>query len=100
MLSRLRNHRLHHFLQNVHSGLSCSGNGLLDNGACKAVDLNIHLDGCDTVLCTAYLKVHIAEEVLQTLDIGENDIIIIGLACYQTAGNTRYHLLNRYACCH
>ena len=38
-------------------------------GACKAVDLNIHLDGCDTVLCTAYLKVHIAEEVFQTLDI-------------------------------
>ena len=42
---------------------------------------------------TAYLEVHIAEEVLQTLDIGQNDIIVICLACYQTAGDTSYRSL-------
>ena len=32
------------------------------------MDLNIHLDSSDTLFSTAYLKVHIAEEVFQTLD--------------------------------
>ena len=44
-------------------------------------------------MSAAYLEVHIAEEVFQTLDIGQNDVIIIGVACYQTAGNTSYRSL-------
>ena len=48
------------------------------------MDLNIHLDSSDTLFSTAYLKVHIAEEVFQTLDIGQNDVIVISLTCYQT----------------
>ena len=54
------------------------------------MDLDIHLDRCDTIMCTCHLEIHIAEEILQTLDIGQNDIIIIGLAGYQTTGDTCY----------
>ena len=64
------------------------------------MDLDIHLDGSNTLVSAAYLEVHIAEEVFQTLDIGQNDVIIIGVACYQTAGNTSYRSFDRYTCCH
>ncbi len=53
-----------------------------------AMDLDIHLNCGDTVMGTCYLEVHVTEEVLQALDIGQDEIIVIGLACYQTAGDT------------
>ena len=51
-------------------------------------------------MSTGYLKVHIAEEVFQTLDIGQNDVIVIGVTSYQTTGNTCYRSFDRYTCCH
>ena len=89
-LSRLGDNRRHNFIQNVESCLSRLSDCLLDDRAGQTVDLDIHLDGSDTLVSAAYLEVHIAEEVFQTLDIGQNDVIIIGVACYQTAGNTSY----------
>ena len=97
MFSWLINHRLHHVIQDVHPGFPCPGNGLLDNGSCKAVDLDIHLDGSDTVLCTAHLKVHVAEEIFQALDISQHKVIIIRVTGYQAAGDTGHHLFNRNA---
>ena len=64
------------------------------------MDLDIHLDRCDTFVSTAYLEVHVSEEVLKTLDIGKNDVIVVCLACYKTAGDTGYHSLDRNTCCH
>ncbi len=52
------------------------------------MNLDIHLDRSDTVRGTGYLEVHIAEEVLQALDICQNDVIVIGISGHQTAGNT------------
>ena len=60
-------------------------------GRGQTVNLDIHLDRSDTLMSTGYLEVHIAEEVLKTLDIGQNDVIIIGIAGYKTAGDTCYH---------
>ena len=64
------------------------------------MDLDIHLDRCNTLCGTCYLEVHVAEEVFETLDIGKKDEIIIGLACYKTTGDTCYHLLDGNTCCH
>ena len=74
----------------------CFGHNIIG----QAVHLNIHLDSRDTVSRTSYLEVHVAEEVFQTLDIGQNNIIIIGLAGYQTTGDTCYRFFDRYTCCH
>ena len=52
------------------------------------MDLDIHLDSGDTLVSTSHLKVHIAKEVFQTLDISQYDVIIIGLTGYQTTGDT------------
>ena len=60
------------------------------------MDLDIHLDCCDTVMSSGYLEVHVAKEVLKTLDISKNDIVIICVTCYKTTGNTCNRLLNRY----
>ena len=64
------------------------------------MDLDIHLDCSDSVVGTSYLKVHVAEEVFETLDIGQYQIIIIGLACYQTAGDTCNRFFDRYTGSH
>ena len=64
------------------------------------MNLDIHLDRCDTLMSTGYLEVHIAEEIFQTLDIGQNQIIVVGISGHQTAGNTCNRLLDRYAGSH
>ena len=51
-------------------------------------------------MCSGYLKVHIAKKVFQTLNICQNNVIIICLTCYQTTGNSCNRLLDRYTCCH
>ena len=51
-------------------------------------------------MSTCYLEVHIAEEVLQTLDIGQEYEIVVAVTGHQTAGNARDLLFDRYACCH
>ena len=38
----------------------------------KSVNLYIHLAGSDTVFCSGYFKVHIAEVIFVTEDIGED----------------------------
>ena len=48
---------------------------------------------------TGYLEVHISEEVLETLDICQNNVIVIGISGHKTAGNT-HHSLERYSGSH
>ena len=61
------------------------------------MDLDIHLDRRDTLCRTGHLEVHVAKEIFQPLDIGQQYKIIVRIACHQTAGNTRHHLFNRHA---
>ena len=51
-------------------------------------------------MCSGYLEVHISEEVLKTLDIRKNDIIIVCLSCNQTTGNTCNRFFDRYTGSH
>ena len=54
----------------------------------------------DTLVSTGHLEVHIAEEILEALDVGEYDEVIIGISRHQSAGDTCDLLLERYTCCH
>ena len=64
------------------------------------MDLDIHLDRCDSIMCSGYLEVHISEEVLKALDICKNDVIIVCLACNKSAGDTCNRFLDRYTGSH
>ena len=64
------------------------------------MNLDIHLDCSNTIVCTGNLEVHVSKEILKSLDIGKNDVIIISISGYKTTGNTCDHLLNRNTCSH
>ena len=68
---------IHNFINDVKSCFSCLSNRLFNDRSCQSVDLDIHLDRCDTFMCTGYLEVHVSEEVFQSLDICKHQIIIV-----------------------
>ena len=70
LFSRLRDSRLHAGIHDEESCLTASCDSTLNDRSGQAMDLDIHLDCCDTVGGTGYLKVHITEEILKALDIG------------------------------
>ena len=82
--SRFCNCFIHHFIQNVSSCFLCRCDCFFNDWSCQSVDLNVHLDRCDTLVCTSHFKVHISEEIFQSLDICKNQIIIVCLSCHQT----------------
>ena len=67
--SRLCNTFFHYFCQNVFSCFFCFCNCFFNNRSCQSMNLNIHLNCSDTIMSTRYLKVHISEEIFQTLNI-------------------------------
>jgi len=100
MITRLCDTFFHNLCEDVLSCFFCSADCFFYNLSCQAMDLDIHLNCSDTVMCTCNLKVHISEEVFQALDICQNDVIIICSTCYQTTGNTCNRFTDRYTCCH
>ena len=99
-LTRLCNGFCHDFIHDVHSCFACSCDSFFDDRSSKSVDLDIHLDRCDTFLCTCYLEIHVSKEIFQSLDVCQNDVIIIALTGYQTTGNTCDCRFDRYTGCH
>ena len=59
------------------------------------MNLDIHLDCCDAIVCTGYFEVHITEEIFKALNICQYKIIIIYIASYKTTGDTCNGFLNR-----
>ena len=64
----------------------------------QALGLVVHLQGRDALLGTAHLEVHVAEEVLDTLDVGEDDDVIAFLD--KTHSDTGDRGLDRHAGVH
>ena len=64
------------------------------------MNFNIHLNGRDSLMGSANLKVHVSEEVFQSLDIRQNKVIIVCLSGHQSAGNSGHHALDGHACRH
>jgi hypothetical protein len=99
-LAGLGNCRGHDSLHDILAGILASLDSTFDDRSCQAMDLDIHLDGGDAVVCTGNLEVHVAEEIFETLDIGQQDKIVIGLARDKAAADAGNLLLDRNACCH
>ena len=85
--SRLRDARKHHFVQDILTGFLRAGDRFLNDRTGQAVNLDIHLDRGDAVMRAGDLEVHVAEEVLKPLDIRQDDVVVIGLARDQAAGD-------------
>ena len=98
--TRLVDTFLHNFCQDIFSCLFCSADRFLNDWSCKTMDFDIHLDRCDSVMCSGYLEVHISEEVLKALDICKNDVIIVCFTCNKSAGNTCNRFSDRYTGSH
>ena len=90
----------HNLIHDVKSCFSCLCNCLFNDGSCQSVNLDIHLDSCDTFMCSGYLEVHISEEVFQSLDICQYKVIIISITCYKSTGDSCYCRFDWYTCCH
>ena len=61
--TRLCDCRLHTSIHDEKSCFSCTTDRFFYDRSCQSVDLDIHLDRCDTFVCTCYFKVHISKEV-------------------------------------
>ena len=76
------------------------GQRLAQDGLVNALDLDIHLNGGDAVLGARHLKVHIAQEVLQALNIGQHRDLPALLVLDQTHGAARHRLFDGHARVH
>ena len=64
------------------------------------MNLDIHLDGSDTIMSSGNLEIHISKEVFQPLNICKDQIIVISISGHKTCGDTSYRFLNRNTSCH
>ena len=82
-------------LQDVLTTSLCLHEGFLEDVERQTIALDIHLGGCQTVLGTGGLEVHIAQVVLVAEDIGENSILVLARVLDKTHSNTADGLLHR-----
>ena len=73
---------------------------LLQDGPVDAGDLDIHLQSGDTVHGTGNLEVHVAQEVFQTLDVGQHGQFAAFLVRNQTHRDARNGSMDRNAGVH
>ena len=98
LLARFGNRLEHDLIENEDACLVGFYKSVPNHFRRKTVDLQIHLNGGDAFVGTAHLEVHIAEEVLQTLNVNHcHPAVALG---DQTAGNTGDGSLDRNAGVH
>ena len=91
----MRNSLEHNIIENVNTSLSCLFKSFLNNCRSKSVNLDIHLNSCDTLMSTANLEVHIAKEVLKTLNVNHcHEVITVGESD-KSAGDSGNRSLDR-----
>ena len=91
---------MHDAVHNEESGFSGSLNCFFHNRAGQAVNLDIHLNSGNSLFRSGDLKVHIAEEIFQALNIGQHEVILVRLPGNQAAGDSGNRLLNRHTGSH
>ncbi len=87
-----------HLPEDVQPPLARLTEGLLEDLAGNAADLDIHLQGGNPVLGAADLEVHVAEVVLHPLDVGEDGELVTLL--HQPHGDPRGRFGERHAGVH
>ena len=96
--SGLGNNGKHNFIKDVHTSFVCFLESFFDDFGSKTVYLKVHLNSSDTFLSTCNLEVHIAEEVLKTLNVNHcHETVAFG---NKTAGDTCNGSFNGNTCCH
>ena len=78
------------------------GKSFLNDFGGKAVNLKVHLNCGNTLLCSCNLEVHIAVEILKALDVNHSHKVAVNafIACNKAAGNACNGGLNRNAGSH
>ena len=99
VLARLRQH-LEHLAEDEQAAVQRLRQRLTQNRLVNALDLDIHLDGGDAVHRARNLEIHVAEEVLQTLDIGQHGHLVAVRILNQTHGHARNRRLDRHTRIH
>ena len=69
---------LEHLAHDVHASLTGLLQRLGKDLIAEAVDLDVHLGSGDTVGCTGYLEVHVAEMILVSKNVGKDGITLVG----------------------
>ena len=88
----------HDLIQNVKAGVAGLFKGFLDDLIGQTVVLDVHLDGGDALFRAAHLEVHVTEEILDALDVGEGDVTVaLG---HQTAGDAGHGGLDGHTSVH
>ena len=88
------------FAQDVHTSFVSLTQSVLEYLVRQAVDLYIHLCGGDTIACTRYFEVHIAQMVFVAEYIGQYGIVLTLVFGYQPHSYSRYGFRYRYSCVH
>ena len=61
-----------HLVQDMQPGPARLGQGLLQDIEVQPLDLDVHLQGGDSVVGASHLEVHVAQVILQTLNVGQD----------------------------
>jgi len=95
--ARLRKHS-EHLVEHEQPRLASLLERLREDLVRQPLDLDVHLKGGDAVLRARHLEVHVAEVVLDALDVGEHGEL--ALAGHQTHCDTGDGRLDRHARVH
>lgn len=60
------------------------------------VDLDIHLDRCDSFVGAGHLEIHITEEIFQSLNICQDKIIVVCISRHKSRRNSCHSRFDRY----
>ena len=92
-------HDLGHLVQDLQAGRQSLLQAAADDRLVDTLDLDVHLQGGDAVPCSGHLEVHVADRVLFSEDVGQDDEPAIRFAdqAHRRAGNRR---LDRHARVH
>ncbi len=82
-----------HFIEDVQAALTRLKQRLFHDGFVDTLDLDVHLHRCHTTLGTTDFKVHIAEMVLVSQNVREDNGLVTFL--HESHGDTRHGVLHR-----
>ena len=82
-----------HLAEDVQPCVTCLVEGFAHDFLRDALDLDIHLQRGNAIICSGHLEVHVAEVIFITKDIGKNGEIVAFLD--QSHGNACHRRLDR-----
>jgi len=66
-----------HLVQNVEPAPVCLVHSFGEDIVAQALDLDVHLQGCDPLAGACHFKVHVAQVVFQALDVAQDGVPVV-----------------------